>query len=51
MHFHTVNYNGDDVTIIHGSALKALEGDISDIGEAALTDYLAVLDTLIFLSL
>ena len=37
-------FPGDDIPIIRGSALKALEGDTSDIGVPAVTQLLATLD-------
>jgi elongation factor Tu len=40
-------FPGDDVPIIKGSALKALEGDQSDIGEAAIMRLAEALDTYI----
>ena len=40
-------FPGDDVPIIKGSALKALEGDTSDIGEAAILRLAEALDTYI----
>jgi elongation factor Tu len=41
------DFPGDDVPIIHGSALKALEGDQSDIGEAAILRLADALDSYI----
>ncbi|MBS0349693.1 MAG: elongation factor Tu [Proteobacteria bacterium] len=41
------NFPGDDTPIIVGSALKALEGDKSNIGEAAILKLLETLDTFI----
>ena len=38
-------YPGDDVKIIHGSALKAIEGDESDIGVKAVKKLLEVCDS------
>lgn len=38
------DFPGDDVPIIRGSGLKALEGDKSDIGEKAVKDLLAAVD-------
>ncbi|MGE3319565.1 MAG: elongation factor Tu [Candidatus Berkiella sp.] len=37
-------FPGDDVPIIKGSALKALEGDTSDIGEPAILKLIAAMD-------
>jgi elongation factor Tu len=37
-------FNGDKVTVIRGSALKALEGDKSEIGEAAIMKLMDALD-------
>jgi elongation factor Tu len=37
-------FPGDKVTVIRGSALKALEGDQSDIGEKAILDLMDALD-------
>jgi elongation factor Tu len=37
-------YSGDKVSIIRGSALKALEGDKSEIGEASIVKLMAALD-------
>ena len=37
-------FPGDDIPIIHGSALKALEGDASEIGQGAIEKLLATLD-------
>jgi elongation factor Tu len=41
------DFPGDDVPIIHGSALKALEGDQSEIGEAAIMRLADALDSYI----
>ncbi len=41
------NFPGDDTPIIKGSALKALEGDTSDIGEKAILQLLDTLDSYI----
>ena len=41
------DFPGDDVPIIHGSALKALEGDQSEIGEASIIRLADALDTYI----
>ncbi len=41
------NFPGDDTPIIKGSALKALEGDKSDIGEKAIFQLLDTLDSYI----
>jgi elongation factor Tu len=41
------DFPGDDVPIIHGSALKALEGDQSEIGEASIIRLAEALDTYI----
>jgi len=41
------DFPGDDVPIIHGSALKALEGDQSEIGEAAIFRLADALDSYI----
>jgi elongation factor Tu len=41
------DFPGDDVPIIHGSALKALEGDQSEIGEASIIRLAAALDSYI----
>jgi elongation factor Tu len=41
------DFPGDDVPIIHGSALKALEGDQSEIGEAAILRLADALDSYI----
>ena len=38
------DFPGDDIPIIRGSALKALQGDKSDIGSAAINKLLATLD-------
>ena len=38
------DFPGDDVTVIRGSGLKALEGDKSDIGEKAVKALLAAVD-------
>ncbi len=38
------DFPGDDTPIVHGSALKALEGDTSDIGEAAILKLMAEVD-------
>lgn len=38
------DFPGDDVPVIRGSGLKALEGDKSDIGEKAVKDLLAAVD-------
>ncbi len=37
-------FPGDDIPIIHGSALKALEGDASEIGQGAIEKLLSTLD-------
>ncbi len=37
-------FPGDDVPVIRGSALKALEGDKSEIGEAAILELMAAVD-------
>ena len=37
-------FPGDDIPIIHGSALKALEGDTSEIGQGAIEKLLSTLD-------
>jgi len=39
------NFPGDDVPVVVGSALKALEGDTSEIGEPAILKLLGALDT------
>lgn len=41
----TYDFPGDDIPVITGSALKALEGDQSDIGEAAITKLVAAMDS------
>lgn len=41
------NFPGDDTPIIKGSALKALEGDTSDIGDKAILQLLDTLDSYI----
>ncbi|MQY52520.1 elongation factor Tu [Rhodocyclus gracilis] len=41
------DFPGDDIPIIHGSALKALEGDQSEIGEAAIFRLADALDSYI----
>ena len=41
------DFPGDDIPIIMGSALKALEGDASDIGEPAILKLAAALDSYI----
>lgn len=41
------NFPGDDTPIVKGSALKALEGDTSDIGEPAILALAAALDSYI----
>ncbi|MFW8567387.1 GTP-binding protein, partial [Orrella sp. 11846] len=41
------DFPGDDTPIIKGSALKALEGDTSPIGEAAILELAAALDSYI----
>jgi elongation factor Tu len=41
------DFPGDDVPIIHGSALKALEGDQSEIGEASIMRLADALDSYI----
>ncbi|MBZ4040708.1 GTP-binding protein, partial [Novilysobacter selenitireducens] len=41
------DFPGDDTPIIHGSALKALEGDQSDIGVPAIIKLVEALDTYI----
>jgi len=41
------DFPGDDTPIIKGSALKALEGDTSEIGEAAIMELAAALDSYI----
>ncbi|OAJ35114.1 elongation factor Tu [Piscirickettsia salmonis] len=41
------DFPGDDIPVIQGSALKALEGDTSDIGEAAILRLAEALDTYI----
>ena len=41
------DFPGDDIPIIKGSALKALEGDTSEIGVAAVQELLNTLDTYI----
>ncbi len=38
------DFPGDDVPVIAGSALKAVEGDTSDIGEGAITKLVAAMD-------
>lgn len=38
------NFPGDDTPIVRGSALKALEGDKSDIGEPAIIKLIAAMD-------
>ena len=40
-------YPGDEIPIIRGSALKAMEGDASDIGEAAIMKLMAAVDSYI----
>src|SRR6202008_2793510 len=40
-------YPGDTTPIVRGSALKALEGDASEIGEASVTKLMAALDSFI----
>ena len=40
-------FPGDDIPIIKGSALKALEGDQSPIGEPAIMELAAALDSYI----
>ena len=40
-------FPGDDTPIIHGSALKALEGDKSEIGEQAILKLMEAVDTFI----
>src|SRR5713226_8352534 len=40
-------FPGDDIPIIRGSALKALEGDPSEIGEGSITKLLEALDSYI----
>ncbi len=40
-------FPGDDIPIIKGSALKAVEGDTSEIGEGAITQLIAALDSYI----
>jgi elongation factor Tu len=40
----TYNFPGDEVPIVKGSALKALEGDTSDIGEPAIMRLVAAMD-------
>jgi len=39
------DFPGDDVPIVHGSALKALEGDTSDIGAPAIIKLVEAMDT------
>jgi len=41
------DFPGDDTPIVHGSALKALEGDQSDIGEPSIFKLAAALDSYI----
>jgi elongation factor Tu len=41
------DFPGDDIPVIRGSALKALEGDSSDLGEAAIYKLAEALDTYI----
>jgi len=41
------DYPGDDLPVIKGSALKALEGDTSDIGEKSILDLVAACDEFI----
>ncbi|AKP72515.1 elongation factor Tu [Piscirickettsia salmonis] len=41
------DFPGDDIPVIQGSALKALEGDTSEIGEAAILKLAEALDTYI----
>jgi elongation factor Tu len=41
------NFPGDDIPIVPGSALKALEGDESDIGEKAILALMAAVDSYI----
>lgn len=41
------NFPGDDIPVIRGSAAKALEGDQSEIGEKAVLDLAAALDSFI----
>lgn len=41
------NFPGDDIPVIRGSAVKALEGDQSEIGEKAVLDLAAALDSFI----
>ena len=41
------DFPGDDVPIVKGSALKALEGDQSEIGEASILELAAALDSYI----
>src|SRR5690606_35764972 len=43
----TYDFPGDDTPIITGSALKALEGDTSDIGEPAIAKLVEALDSYI----
>jgi elongation factor Tu len=43
----TYDFPGDDIPVIKGSALKALEGDTSDIGEPAVLSLAAALDSYI----
>lgn len=38
------DFPGDDIPVIHGSALKALEGDASEIGEAAIEKLMTAID-------
>ena len=40
----TYNFPGDDVPIIRGSAVKALQGDTSDIGEPSVLKLMAAVD-------
>ena len=39
------DFPGDDIPIVTGSALKALEGDTSDIGEASILKLVAAMDS------
>jgi len=41
------NFPGDDTPIIQGSALKALEGDQSDLGEPSIIKLMAAVDTFV----
>ena len=43
----TYDFPGDDTPIIVGSALKALEGDTSDIGVPAVTKLIEALDSFV----